>query len=76
MIRKTWRDARTVQRHLSPRRVVPTLIRDIRSGRLRVGEVLSTTVQVALDLGGPRRPRASDPAGERVTDLRDRPDRS
>lgn len=74
MIRKTWRDARTVQRHLSPRRVVPTVIKDIRSGRLTIGEVVSTTVQVMLDLGEPRRPHIPDPTEERIREIRGRHD--
>lgn len=74
MIRKTWRDYRVVRRALSPRRLVPTVLRDIRSGRLTVGEVASTTVKVMLDLDPPRHPPAPDPVEDHRRAARDRHD--
>lgn len=51
-LRQTWRDYRTVAKELSPRTLVPRVVRDVRAGRLTVGEVASATVHTMLDLGG------------------------
>lgn len=67
-IRQTWRDYRLVKRELSPRKLVPTVVRDVRAGRLTVGEVARATASVWLDLGDT--PRRHNPADEGRDKLR------
>lgn len=69
-LRQMWRDYRTVKRELRPRKLVPAVIRDVRAGRLGVGQVLGTSVSVWLDLDN--EPRRRDPIDEHKDETRTR----
>ena len=70
-LRQTWRDYRTVRRELRLHRMVSTVEREVRAGRLTVGDVASATFHAMFALGEGR-PREPDPVEERLREHRDR----